>query len=70
MRESINAIANFEVDPAVAVDVVQEIVFVYEFLGDVRQHDANVFWSVEWGLEVKVFDVEGDKLCASWRERC
>ena len=44
------------------MDVVKEIIFVNEFLGDVRQHDADALWSVEWGLEVTVFDPEGDKL--------
>ena len=61
MRESVNAIANFEVDPAVCVDVVKEIVSVNDFLWDVGQHDADVLWSVEWGLEVEVRDVKGDK---------
>ena len=46
------------------MDVFKEIVFVNEFLVDARQHDADVFWSVEWGLEVEVFNVEGDKMCA------
>ena len=64
MRESVNTITNSKVDPAVDVDVIQDIVFVYKVLGDVRQHDAAVFWSVEWGLEVKMFDVEVDKVCA------
>ena len=66
--ESVNAITNFKVDPAVDVDVVQEILFVDELLGDVGQHYADVFWPVEWGLEVKVFDVKGDKRCALPRE--
>ena len=64
MREPVNAITKFKVDPAVEVDVVKEIVFVDEFLRDVGQHDADVLWSVEWGLKVKVFDVKGDKLRA------
>ena len=46
------------------MDVVQEIVFVNEFLGDVGQHDTDVLWSVERGLKVEVFDVKGDRLCA------
>ena len=54
MWESVSAIANFEVDPDVNVDVVQRILFVDELLVDVGQHDADVLWSVEWGLEVKV----------------
>ena len=62
MRESVNAIVNFEVDSAVDVDVVKESVFVDEFLGGVGQHDADILWSVEWSLEVEVLDVKGDKL--------
>ena len=46
------------------MDVVQEIVFVDEFLGNVGQHDVDVFWLVEWGSEVEVLDVEGNKLRA------
>ena len=52
MRESINAIAKFEVNPAVDVDVVEEVVFVDEFLGDVDQLDVDVLWSIKWDLEV------------------
>ena len=46
------------------MDVVKEIVFVDEFLEDVGQHDVDVLWSVELGLEVEVIDVKGDKRCA------
>ena len=57
MKESINTIANFEVDPTVDVDVVDEVVFVNELLGDAGQLDVDVLWSVKWGLEVEVIDV-------------
>ena len=40
--EAINAITNFQLDPAVDVDVVYEIVLVDEVLGDVAQFDAEI----------------------------
>ena len=62
--ETINSIENFEVNPAIGMDVVHEAVLVDEFFWDVAQFDADVIQSVQGCLEVEVFDVEGDKLGA------
>ena len=50
MRESIYAIADFEVDPAIGVDVVMKVVFLCEFGWNVAQFDADVFGAVKRGL--------------------
>ena len=60
--ETINAVADLEVNPAIGVDVVHEAVLVDEFFWDVVQFDADVLRLVQGCLKVNVFDVEGDKL--------
>ncbi len=50
LGETVHATVHFEVDPGVAGNLV-ELVLVDEFLGDVRKHDADVLWSVEWGVQ-------------------
>ena len=53
MWETIDAVANLEVNPAIGVDVVLEAVFVEKFCWDVAQLDADVLRSVQGCLEVK-----------------
>ena len=60
--ETINAVANFEVNPAIGMDVVHEAVLVDEFCWDVAQFDADVLRLVQRCLKVEVFDVKGDKV--------
>ena len=43
MGKSITALANFKVDPAISISA-QEIVFLDEFVQDIREFDANIFW--------------------------
>ena len=63
--ETINAVANFEVNPA----ILHEAVLVDELCWDVAQFDADLLISVQGRLKVKVFDVEGDKLGAlAWKD--
>ena len=62
--ETINAVANLEVKPAIGVDVVHEAVLVDKFCWYVAQFDADVLRSVQGCLKVKVFYVEGEKLGA------
>ena len=64
MWETIDAVANLEVNPSIGVDVVLEAVFVDKFCWDVAQLDADVLRLVQGCLEVKVFDVKGEKLGA------
>ena len=47
MRETIDALADFEIYPAF-VEIVVEVVLVNEFLGDVRELDFDIFGIVEW----------------------
>ena len=44
--ETINSVANFEVNPAIGMDVVHESVLVDEFCWYVAQFDADVLRSV------------------------
>ncbi len=60
LLQSINSIINFKVYPSV-VFVVSEIVFIDEFLWDVRDFDAYVFWAVERCAEEEVGDVKACK---------
>ena len=61
MRETIDAIADFEIYPAL-VDIVVEVVLLNELLGDVGDLDFDIFGIVEWCYEVVVADVVGDEL--------
>ena len=47
MRETIDAVADFEIHPAL-VDIVVEVVLVNELLGDVGELYFEVFGIVEW----------------------
>ena len=62
MWETIDVIANLEVNPAIGVDVVHEAVFVDKFCWDVDQLEVDVLRSVQGCLEVNIFDVKGEKL--------
>ena len=50
------------------MDIVDEVVFIDELLGDVGQLEVDVLQSVEVLFEVEVFDAKGDKLCVFPRE--
>ncbi len=58
MGEAVHAASHFKVDPAVA-DKFFECVFLDEFFGDVGDFDADIFWSVQGGVEVEIFEVKG-----------
>ena len=60
LGEAIHAASHFEVDPAVA-DKIFESVVLNEFFGDVGDFDADVFWLVQGGVEVEIFEIEGCK---------
>ena len=45
MGKAVNAAPNFEVDPAVA-GVLEEIIFLCDFLGDVAEFDSDVLGAV------------------------
>ena len=47
MRETIEAVAYFEIYPAF-VDIVAEVVLVNEFLWDVGELDFDILRIVEW----------------------
>ncbi len=51
---------HFEVDPAVA-DKFFECAFLDDFFRDVGDFDADIFWSVQGGVEVEIFEIEGCK---------
>ena len=62
--ETIYDVASIELNPAIGIDVVLEAVYVDRFRWGVAQLDADVLRSVQGCLEVKVLDVEGEKLGA------
>ena len=67
LGKAVNAAPNFEVDPAVA-GMFEEVVFLYEFVGDVSEFDSDALWAVERGVEVEVADAKGGKLGAENRQ--
>ena len=67
MREFINVVTDFEVDPSI-VDEVVEVVLVDEVLRDVGKLDFGVLGIVEWSLEVVVANVICDELGTFARE--
>ena len=44
------------------MDKVFECVFVDEFFGDVGDFDADIFWLVQGGVEVEIFEIKGCKV--------
>ncbi len=60
LGETVHATAHFVVDPGV-IDKLVELVLVNEFFRDVRKLDADIFWPVEWGVEIEVLEVHGGK---------
>ncbi len=60
MGEAVHAASHFKVDPAV-VDKFFECVFLDEFFGDVGDFDVDIFRSVQGGVEVEIFEIEGCK---------
>ena len=54
--ESISAAWDLEVDPSI-VDRLCDIILVDEILWYISQFYADIFWTLHWGLQVKVFCV-------------
>jgi hypothetical protein len=67
LGEAVHAAPHFKVDPAVA-DKFFECVFLDEFFGDVGDFDADIFWSVQGGIEVEIFEIKGCKASLSLGE--
>jgi hypothetical protein len=63
LREAVDASANFKVDPVI-VNVLHEVVFIYEVLRYVGELDFDVFGAVQRSAEIEVRDVEGAELGA------
>ncbi len=60
MGEAVHAASHFKVDPTVS-DKIFECVLINEFFGDVGDLGADVFWSVQGGVEVEVLEIKGGK---------
>ncbi len=60
LGETVHATAHFKVDPGDAGNLV-ELVFVDEFLGDVRKLDVDILWPVKQGVQIEVLEVHGGK---------
>ena len=59
--------ANFEVDPTVAVPT-RKLVLLNEFRWDVGDLDADIFWVGHWRIEVEVLEVNGAEARSFARE--
>ncbi len=60
MGEAVHAASHFKVNPAVT-DKIFKCVSIDEFFGDVGDFDADIFWLVQGGVEVKILEVKGCK---------
>jgi hypothetical protein len=58
LGKAIAALANFEVDPTIAVPT-RKLVLLNEFHWDVGDLDADIFWVGHWHVEVEVLEVNG-----------
>ena len=58
MGKSVTSLANFKVDPAISISA-QEIVFLDEFVRDIRELDANIFWIMHRSVQIEVFKING-----------
>ena len=65
--KAITALANFEVDPTVAVSTCK-LVFRNEFCLDVCDFDADILRVGHWGIEIEVLEVDGAESRAFARE--
>ncbi len=62
LGKTVAALANFKVDPAIAVST-KEVVFLDEFVGDVGELDANIFWFWHRSVQIEVLEVNGAEPC-------
>ena len=65
--KAITALANFEVDPTIAVSI-GKLVFLNEFCWDVCDFDADILRIGHWGIKVEVLEVDGAEARTSARE--
>ena len=63
MGKAITTLANFEVDPAIAV-TTSEVVFLDEFIRDVGELDAHILRIRHRSVKVEVLEINGAKLSA------
>ncbi len=63
MGKTVTTLANFKVDPAVSVSA-REVIFLDEFIRDVRELDANIFRLEHRCVKVIVLEVDGAELGA------
>ena len=61
MRETIDAVADFEMYPAF-VDIVMEVVLVDELLWDVSEINFDILGIGEWYCWLVVADIVGEEL--------
>ena len=45
-----------------------EVVFLNEFLRDIRELDAHIFGLLHWGLEIEVFQIKRNKVRIATRQ--
>ena len=62
MGKAITTLANFEVDPAIAVPT-SEVVFLDEFIRDVGELDANIFGLGHRSVRIEILQVNGAEPC-------
>jgi hypothetical protein len=57
------ALANFKVDPAIAVPT-WKVVFLDGFFWDIKELNVNVFGIWHWSVKIEVFYVDGAEPCS------
>ncbi len=60
LLETVDALCNFKVDPAVMCEG-GEVVFIDEFLRDDSELNADILGAIEWCAKIKVGDIKAGK---------
>ena len=67
LGKSIDAFANFEIDPSNA-RLFGKVILLENFIGDIGKANARIFGAVERGVQVEVSNVETGKECMTARD--
>ena len=62
MLEAVDTFGDFEVHPTIVV-VLLKVLFVDEFLWDLVDANAGIFWTIKWSFKVEVFEICCEKFC-------
>ena len=62
LLEAVDTFGDFKVYPTV-VDVLFKVVLVDEFLWDLVDTNADIFWAIKWCFKVEDGEIRCEKFC-------